>query len=360
VRGFVREDFEGWRGLVHFWLLVLCLLTVAGAVLQWLGPPSPSPPVRDSRTAPSPVPGPEALTAAKPAEPRPEPVTEAVSRPGRDLPGPVADPDPALLEPDPASTGQSLPKIALDGRMPMQVYAAGFDRPTRRTRVGLLLAGFGLNEADSAAAARALPGGITFAISPYFNGDLRKLLDVVRAHEHEYLLSVPMEPSNFPANDPGPQALMTDQTPIENLKRLNWSLSRLAGYAGVTAALGTMHGERFLAVPDQLESVLTVLSQRGLLFVDSRKGDVMLPRVWHRGIDLVIDEPANPEAIEVRLAELTKLAITNGTALGLATTPRPVTIERIAAWANGLMDKGLALAPVSALARPPADPEPAR
>ena len=63
--------------------------------------------------------------------------------------------------------GDLLPRIAQDGRMPMQLYAAGFDQSSRRPRVGLLLAGVGLNQADSDAAIRALPGGITLAFSPY-------------------------------------------------------------------------------------------------------------------------------------------------------------------------------------------------
>ena len=51
--------------------------------------------------------------------------------------------------------------------MPMQVYAAGFDSSSRRPRVGVLLAGIGLNQADSEAAIRLLPGGVTLAVSPY-------------------------------------------------------------------------------------------------------------------------------------------------------------------------------------------------
>ena len=90
----------------------------------------------------------------------------------------------------------------------MQVYAAGFDSSTRRPRVGLLLAGVGLNQAESEAAIRALPGGVTLAISPYAQ-NTAKLLGAARSAEHEYLLSIPMEPQGFPLNDPGKQALMT-------------------------------------------------------------------------------------------------------------------------------------------------------
>src|SRR5262249_47309534 len=146
--------------------------------------------------------------------------TLAPSRPGRDTPGPIAEPDPALLEQAPESPSEMLPRIAADGRMPMQVYAAGFDTSTRRPRVGLLIAGIGLNQAESEAAIRSLPHGVTLAVSPYAQ-TTAKLLAAARAAEHEYLLSIPMEPQGFPLNDPGKQALMTSLSPEQNRARLD-------------------------------------------------------------------------------------------------------------------------------------------
>ena len=70
-------------------------------------------------------------------------------------------------------------------------------------------------------------------------------------------------------------------------------------------------------------------------------------------MDLVIDEPADAPAIDAKLATLTRIAQETGSALGLAGAVRPVTIERIAAWANELAAQGVALAPVSALVQPP-------
>ena len=237
--------------------------------------------------------------------------------------------------------------------MPMQVYAAGFDSSTRRPRVGLLLAGVGLNQADSENAIRSLPGGITLAISPYAQ-NLAQLLVAARLAEHEYLLSIPMEPQGFPLNDPGPQALMTNLPPEENTAKLDWALSRIAGYVGATGALGSLRGERFASLPDQINPVLAELAHRGLLYVDPRRGAAPLPAVWSRSVDLVVDEPPTAAEIDNKLAQLSRLAREKGSALGLAGVVGPVTIERIATWANGLTADGLALAPVSALVRPPA------
>jgi polysaccharide deacetylase 2 family uncharacterized protein YibQ len=244
-----------------------------------------------------------------------------------------------------------LPAIAKDGRMPMQVYAAGFDATSQRPRVGLLLAGIGLSEADSTLAIRVLPGGISLAVSPYA-ASFDKVLGLARLGEHEYLLSLPMEPQGFPNNDPGPHALMTNLGPDANQERLNWALSRFAGYAGVTGALGALRGERFSAMIGALDPVLAMLGARGLYWVDTRIGQGSLPGVWSRSIDLVIDEPADQANIDAKLDQLSRLALDHGAALGLVTAPRPVTVERIEAWTNGLPARGLALAPVSALVQP--------
>lgn len=237
----------------------------------------------------------------------------------------------------------------------MQVYAAGFDTSTRRPRVGLLLAGIGLNQAESEAAIRNLPGGVTLAISPYAPNTSR-LLALARAAEHEYLIAIPMEPTGFPLNDPGKQALMTSLSPEQNRPRLEWTLSRMAGYAGATGALGTMRGERFASLADEMQPVLTELAQRGLFYVDPRPGAPRLRLVWNRSVDMVVDEPDTAAEIDDKLARLDKLAREKGSALGLATVVRPVTVQRLAAWASGLEAEGLALAPVSALVQPPATP----
>ncbi len=350
---------SGWRGLGVFWLAVLVVLGGGAAVLQGLGPLPAASLHRQAAAAQPRVAA--ALPAAAPAPTLPPLVTQsretpAADRPGRDTPGPIADPDPALLEPMPGSPSDMLPRIADDGRRPMQVYAGGFDRSSRRPRIGILIAGIGLNEDDSNRAIRELPGGVTLAISPYATR-LPKLLTAARLAQHEYLLSIPMEPQGFPANDPGPRALMTSLSSGENLDRLRWLLAHAEGYVGVTNALGALRGERLAAMTDQIEPVLAEVARSGLLFVDARPagsgGVAVQHHVWSRDVDLVVDEPVDD--IDVKLAQLEQIAHDKGDALGLAGAPSPVTVQHLVAWTNGLLDRGLALAPVSALVRPPSD-----
>jgi polysaccharide deacetylase 2 family uncharacterized protein YibQ len=341
---------SGWAGLGWFWAVIAALSLLTLGTLAVLGPPT---------APPSAVPPPAASSATPPAAAPPAPAVASpraappADQPGRDTPGPIVDADPALLEPFPGgSPGEALPRIAADGRRPMQVYAAPFDPRSQRPRVGLVLAGIGMNEADSLTAATILPGGVTFAVSPYARS-LSRVASAARLAGHELLLSIPMEPVKFPIVDPGPRALMTSLTPERNREQLLWALSRVEGYVGATNALGEMRGERLSGMTDQIGMVLLELDRRGLLFVDARPDAGPNRVTWGRTIDIVVDEIATEEQIDLRLEALSRLARDRGAALGLATLPRPVTIDRIRAWTTGLLNKGLALAPVTAIARPP-------
>jgi hypothetical protein len=308
----------------------------------------------------APLPAESPVARADPHEadrkpPEPATPTARLLRPGRDTPGPVAEPDPGMLEPLAGNPKLLLPRISIDGRAPMSLYAAGFDPSTLRPRVALLIAGIGMSEADSMAAIKTLPNGVTLAVSPYA-ADLTRLLAAARSNEHEYLLSLPMEPQGYPVNDPDDRtALMTSVSPTENMNRLYATLGRVTGYAGVTSVLGSMRGERLAGIADQFDPVLQDVAARGLFFLDARNNQKPLPFVWSRSIDMVMDDdPLDAQTLDQRLDALTHIAQVKGSAVGVVSAPRPVTVDRVAAWANALASKGLILAPVSALMRPPA------
>jgi len=64
--------------------------------------------------------------------------------------------------------------------------------------------------------------------------------------------------------------------------------------------------------------------------------------------DVVIDANPTPEAIEAALARLLDRARERGSAIGVASAS-PMSVERLARWANGLDSMGVALVPLSAL-----------
>ncbi|MBN9511415.1 MAG: divergent polysaccharide deacetylase family protein [Alphaproteobacteria bacterium] len=336
----------GWRGLGWFWVAVLLLLAGGAGVLQVLGPPRPAPaakPVPVAASVPPPIPAAPTAGLAQPQGPVP--------------PGAVPPPDPRLLEPSSMFPGGMLPHPGPGGLTPMRAYAAAFHPSDQRPRVAVLLGGIGMSETDSEEAIRTTPAAISLAVSPYAFRPERLLADA-RAAGHELFLALPLEPARYPLDDPGNRALLTGNPSALNRQRLEWALTRFAGYVGATGALNGMRGERFAAASELMNPLLEEFAARGLLYIDPRPGAPHLPYAFGRSVDVVVDEPAVRTEIEANLARLEQVARDRGAALGLVGEPRPVTLTRLAAWAATLGARGLVLAPVSAIAQPPPAPAP--
>ncbi len=314
---------------------------------------APSAPAPATRAPPPPPPAPAApaqpaappqTAAVTPPPPPPPPPGPRVSEPTGPLP---PAPDPALVKVGPQGP---LPVIAPDGRKPWQVYARPFDVADRRPRIAIVIGDMGLSQSATLSAITRLPAPVTLAFAPYAS-DLQSWIAQARAAGHEVLLQLPMEPVDYPTNDPGPRALLTSLKPTDNIERLDWLLSRFTGYVGVTNYMGS----KFTASQGDVKPILEQLAGRGLLFLDSRSAprtvapriatELGMPRVVN---DRFIDNEASRTAIDARLEELERIALKNTVAVGMG-YPYPVSIERVAAWAQNLAAKGLVLAPVSAL-----------
>lgn len=173
-------------------------------------------------------------------------------------------------------------------------------------------------------------------------------MEAARARGHEVLASVPMEADGYPLNDTGPRSLLTGAQAGVNQQNLEWALSRLQGYVGVTGASDGLRGERFAEQTSSFGLMLDEIARRGLLYVDPRPGAPQ-PRLAGRSVDLVVDDPPTRAQIEAKLMGLERVARERGSAVGLAGPLRPVTTERIAAWAQDIEARGFELVPVSAL-----------
>ncbi len=335
--------------LAVFWAVVLGAVGLTFVVLALLGAP-PLPTSAPSASA--------HLAAGAAGESDNAAATTASSARAR-VPGvAIAAPDATLAESAPDYPGALLPRIGPDGQAPRILYAGGTDPNDRRPRIGLILSGIGLSAAESTAAIDDLPAAVTLAFSPYA-ADPTPLLAAARARGHEILLSLPLEPQNYPLNDAGPETLLTGAPAAENARRLEWALSRITGYAGTTGALDGLHGERFAAQSVNFSLLQRDLARRGLFYIDPRPGAPAPADIPGRAIDLIVDSSPSEAAISAALDQLAERALAHGSALGLADLPRPVTVARIAAWAGTLATHGLALVPASALiVVPPAAAKP--
>ena len=260
-----------------------------------------------------------------------------------------ADGQPAPLPPAPITgltapgPGGLLPVIGPDGRTPAQAYARPF-RDTGAPKVALVIGGLGLNSKITLQAIEQLPPEVTLSFVPYADG-LQGWIDQARIHGHEVLLEAPMEPVDYPQNDPGPFTLMAQDPGPETIKRLEWLLSRASGYFGVTNYLGG----RFLASDQAVTTLTTALRQRGLAFIDdgsaAGRAGGGAPRA---SAERVIDANLDGGSITQELSALEGSARQHGRALGSGFA-YPVTLQQVQQWASGLSGRGLVLAPASAV-----------
>ncbi len=240
--------------------------------------------------------------------------------------------------------GGPLPIIAQDGRTPFEAYARPFSS-NGRPKVALVVGGLGLNARATQAAIETLPGPITLSFVPYAEG-LQGWIDMARQHGHEVLLETPMEPVDYPDNDPGPYTLMANGQAPETVKKLEWILSRATGYYGLTNYLGS----RFLASDPAYAAFAGAVRGRGLGFIDDGgAGRRVGGGLYRASAERVIDDQLTKAAIDQQLLALEASALQRGEALG-AGFAYPVTLEKVARWAESVEQRGYQLAPASALA----------
>jgi hypothetical protein len=261
----------------------------------------------------------------------------------------VAAVDPELID---ETTSGPLPKIAPDGRQAWQVYARPFTAPDKKIgKIAVVLAGLGLSKTQTLAAIQQLPGAVTLSFAPYAR-NLGDWIAQSRAAGHEVLLELPMEPYDYPDNDPGPHTLLTTLSTPDNIDRLNWLLGRFPGYVGVTNYMGA----KFMTNETKLLPIIQNLKERGLLYLDAKADRKSVAarvakelKVPIAANNRFIDREASRVSIDARLYELERISKSVGSAVGIA-FPYPVSVERLSAWIATLQKKGIVLAPITAIA----------
>jgi uncharacterized protein len=255
-----------------------------------------------------------------------------------------------------------LPRIGADGAKPWQVYA----RPVvlsqklkpNAPRIALIVGGLGISPATTQSAMEKLPAEVSFAFAPY-GDNLSSEAAGARDAGHEVFLQAPMEPFDYPQNDPGPHTLTIKATPDEASVDLRWLMTRFTGYVGIVNFLGA----RFTASETALTPFMRDLASRGVAYVDDGSSPQSLAPDVARNMgaisaraDIVLDADGKPEAMEAALTKLEAIARQQGFALGVASAI-PQSIERVARFARGLESRGVALVPASAVFSRPNTPQ---
>ena len=139
-----------------------------------------------------------------------------------------------------------------------------------------------------------------------YGRNLQEWILKARDAGHEVLLQIPLEPENYPTSDPGPHTLLTTLPLEENVKRLQWLMSRYTGYVGVTNHMGA----KFETTQASLAPVLEEVKARGLLYLDdgSVQGSTAGQIASSIGLDYFVANVQIDGDVAKGLAELEALA----------------------------------------------------
>ena len=258
--------------------------------------------------------------------------------------------DPDLIEETPNGP---IPQMGGSGKTPFATYSRASIGPGAadgKALIAIVVTGLGLSESGTLDAIAKLPDNVTLAFAPY-GRSLQRTTAAARAEGHEMLLQIPMEPFDYPDNDPGPQTLLTGQTPRANLDKLYWLMARFGGYFGVMNYMGA----RYSASAADLEPFMEEVGTRGLGYVDDGSSNrSVAPQLaqrnqvpFGRGTAEIDINPSRAAILE-KLSDLEVTAASTGYAIGIASA-LPVSIDAITDWAEGLKSRGALLVPVSAI-----------
>jgi uncharacterized protein len=246
-----------------------------------------------------------------------------------------------------------IPRMSGTGETPFAAYSRGTEAGVMddgRPKIAIVVSGLGINSEGTASAVQKLPPEVTLAFAPYGKG-LDSSVAGARTAGHEVFLEVPLEPFDYPDNDPGPDTLLTGQPPRDNLGKLFKVMSKFGGYVGVLNNMGA----RFTASGADFGPIMEELGARGLGYLDDGSSNRSLApqlaqanRVPFARVTTTVDANPSRAPILARLQELEEQARTAGSAIGIVSA-LPVSIEVITEWARGLEDKGIDIVPASAL-----------
>ncbi len=272
--------------------------------------------------------------------------------PAEVAPPPAAGPPPPLpLRRPPAVSPEKT--AALNGWAGTQFTTTEVATP-KQVRIAILLRGVGRDERTSSDAVTKLPSAISLGFMPY-TGGAQQWAGAARERGHEVIIQLPLEPSDYPLNDPGPETLLAGSSADENASRLGNILERFEGHSGVTNFLGG----KLLQSKAALKPILENIKSRGLIYVGEGNNSHAVLRgvaaeigLRYGGADVMIDSNPDPAAIKKALGRLIAVARKGGSAIGMGYASRS-TIEELQAWSQTLAAEGITLVPVGALAQTP-------
>jgi polysaccharide deacetylase 2 family uncharacterized protein YibQ len=178
-----------------------------------------------------------------------------------------------------------------------------------------------------------LPYPVTFAVWPD-SSHAREAAERGHAAGREIIVHQPMEPMDYPAVRPGPNALLLGADPAAAADIVRRSLARVPHAAGLNNHMGS----RYTRDKNAVRPVLDVLAGRGLLALDSltHPASVFYREARAAGVpalrrDVFLDVDPGVHAVLAQLAKAERMALLTGRAVAIG-HPLPDTLQALKAW----------------------------
>lgn len=219
--------------------------------------------------------------------------------------------------------------------------------PSGRPKIILIFDDVGLDRTALAAIER-LPGPLTLSFLPYAP-HVADLADAARRRGDAVMLHLPMEPEG--QEDAGPHSLSDRSSAAELIANLEWNLDQFSGYVAVNNHMGS----RFTRDEAAMMTVLGMLKQRGVFFVDSLTTPASRAKIAGRTMgepvylrDVFLDPSQGEAVVKTQFAQVERIARETGYAVAIC-HPRLATLSAVGPWLTSAPARGFDLATVEAL-----------
>lgn len=148
---------------------------------------------------------------------------------------------------------------------PFVVYNHDYIADPKKIKLSIVVTEIGFDLSVTHYILETLPEVTTCAVLP--SGELAlESVTMIRSRGHEYLVMLPMEPMDFPHSNPGDHTLLTNVSPVINLRHIELTLSPFKDYMGVMAFMGN----RLARSEVDFSPLLVDFQKRGLCYFEPR------------------------------------------------------------------------------------------
>ncbi len=231
---------------------------------------------------------------------------------------PSAPPSAGFAENDPQETSTPPPSEVAPSPPPAAESASA-------PRIAIVIDDLG-RSLDDITTLRQLGIPITYAVLP-FESQTAAVVAELRSRGEEILCHLPMEAKG--GNNPGPGALLSSMDRAELEVATRRALNAVPGAVGVNNHMGSS----IASDPQAIETVMSVVAESRLYFLDSRTSVDTLGYATARRLGLpagerqvFLDTEITPEAVEAQFDRLLKLAQQRGQAIAIG-HPHAVTLD---------------------------------